>query len=146
MHGIRKQKCHCMQVVSVGERYGSSIIVLHFSKYQPNATVRCHISWFKLFTIAAPHVLGKLTTLLQIPGHMRWVTSPTCVSATPPHSFRNLQRWGEYGDVFTFCVSHRQRKMYCGHARLCVCLCVCLTVRGRTPTLLHGPGCNLGAW
>ena len=23
---------------------------------------------------------------------------------------------------------------------------VCLSVRGRTPTLLHGPGCNLGAW
>jgi len=24
-------------------------------------------------------------------------------------------------------------------------VCVCLCVRGRTPTLLHGPGCNLGA-
>jgi len=36
--------------------------------------------------------------------------------------------------------------MYCGHARLCVCLSVCLSVRGRTPTSLHGPGCNLGAW
>ena len=32
--------------------------------------------------------------------------------------------------------------MYCGHA----CLCVCLSVRGRMPTLLHGPGCNLGEW
>ena len=38
--------------------------------------------------------------------------------------------------LITFCVSRRRRKMYCGHARLCVCL----------PTLLHGPGCNLGAW
>ena len=50
----------------------------------------------------------------------------------------------------TFCVSRRRRKMYCGHARLCVCLCVCLSVclsvRGRTPTLLHGTGCNLEAW
>jgi len=27
-----------------------------------------------------------------------------------------------------------------------VCVFVCLSVRGRTPTLLHGPGCNLGAW
>jgi len=44
--------------------------------------------------------------------------------------------------LITFCVSHRRRKMYCGHARLCVCL----SVRSRTPTLLHGPGCNLGAW
>jgi len=23
---------------------------------------------------------------------------------------------------------------------------VCVSVRGRTPTLLHGPGCDLGAW
>ena len=27
--------------------------------------------------------------------------------------------------VITFCVSRRRRKMYCGHARLCVCLSVC---------------------
>jgi len=50
--------------------------------------------------------------------------------------------------TFYFCVSRRRRKMLCGNARLCVCLCVCLSVcvsvRGRTPTLLHGPGCNLG--
>jgi len=46
--------------------------------------------------------------------------------------------------LFTFCVSRQRRKMYCGYARLCVCLC--LPVRGRTPTLLHGPGCNLGYW
>ena len=44
----------------------------------------------------------------------------------------------------TFCVSRRQCKMYCGHACLCVCLSVCVSVRGRTPTLLLGPGCNLG--
>ena len=35
--------------------------------------------------------------------------------------------------LITFCVSRRRRKMYCGHARLCVCL----SVRGRTPTLLY---------
>jgi len=52
----------------------------------------------------------------------------------------------------TFCVSCRRCKMYCGHARLCVCVCVCLSVClsvsvcGRMPTLLHGPRCNLGAW
>jgi len=44
--------------------------------------------------------------------------------------------------LITFCVSRRRRKMYRGHARLCVCL----SVRDRTPTLLHGPGCNLEAW
>ena len=26
------------------------------------------------------------------------------------------------------------------------CASVCLSVRGRMPTLLHGPGCNLGEW
>ena len=30
--------------------------------------------------------------------------------------------------------------------RACVCLRVCLSVRGRMPTLLHRPGCNLGEW
>jgi len=34
--------------------------------------------------------------------------------------------------------------------RVCVSVCVsvgvCVSVRGRTPTLLHGPGCNLGSW
>ena len=39
-----------------------------------------------------------------------------------------------------FCVSRRRRKMYSGHARLCVCL----SVPRRIPALLHGPGCNLG--
>jgi len=42
----------------------------------------------------------------------------------------------------TFLVSRRPREMYCGHARLCVCV----SIRGRMPTLLHGPGCNLGEW
>ena len=44
---------------------------------------------------------------------------------------------------FTFRVSRRRREMYSGHA-LSVCLCVCLSVRGRMPTLLHEPQCNLG--
>jgi len=29
-------------------------------------------------------------------------------------------------------------------SRVSVCLSVCVCVRGRMPTLLHGPGCNLG--
>jgi len=43
--------------------------------------------------------------------------------------------------IVTFCVSRRRRKMYCGHARLCVCL----SVRGRMPTLLHGPDVTWGS-
>jgi len=46
--------------------------------------------------------------------------------------------------IITFRVSCRRREMYSGHARLCV-MPVC-HVRGRMPTLLHGPGCNLGEW
>jgi len=42
-------------------------------------------------------------------------------------------RYGTYSREFqvlinafvTFCVSRRRRKMYCGQARLCVCLSVC---------------------
>jgi len=48
--------------------------------------------------------------------------------------------------LVTFRVSRRPREMYYGHARLCVCLSVCVSVRGRMPTLLHGPRCNLGEW
>jgi len=35
--------------------------------------------------------------------------------------------------LITFCVSRRRRKMYCGHARLCVCVClsVCLSAAVR---------------
>ena len=44
--------------------------------------------------------------------------------------------------MVTFRVSHRPQEMYCGHARLCVCV----SVRGRMPTLLHGPECNLVEW
>jgi len=29
---------------------------------------------------------------------------------------------------------------------VCLCVSVCVSVRGRTPTILHGSGCNLGAW
>jgi len=39
-------------------------------------------------------------------------------------------------------VSRRLRETYSGHARLCVCVCV--SVPRHMPTLLHGPGCNLG--
>jgi len=61
-----------------------------------------------------------------------------CVEQNNTHS----REFNRHCAVTTFCVSRRRRKMHCGHARLCVCL----SVRGRTPTLLHGPGCNLRAW
>jgi len=47
--------------------------------------------------------------------------------------------------MIIFRVSRRRREMYCGHARLCVCLSVCLSGRGCMPTVLHRPGCNLGS-
>ena len=35
-----------------------------------------------------------------------------------------------YGrEVITFCVSRRRRKMYCGHARLCMSVCLSAAVR-----------------
>jgi len=44
--------------------------------------------------------------------------------------------------LITFRLSRRRREMYCGHPRLCVCV----PVRGRMPTLFHGPGWILGEW
>ena len=40
--------------------------------------------------------------------------------------------------VVTFRVRRSRGEMYSGDGRLCVC------VPRRIPTLLHGPGCNLG--
>jgi len=47
--------------------------------------------------------------------------------------------------LITFRVSRKRRETYSGHAPLSVCLSVsvCLSARGRMPTLLRGPGCNL---
>jgi len=42
--------------------------------------------------------------------------------------------------VFVVLITFRVSKMYIGHAHLSVCL----SVLGRMPTLLCGPGCNLG--
>ena len=36
---------------------------------------------------------------------------------------------GRRDAVITFCVSRRRRKMYCGHARLCVCVCLSVCPR-----------------
>ena len=41
----------------------------------------------------------------------------------------------------TFRVSRSRGEMYSGHDRQCVCL---FSLARRIPTLLHGPGCNLG--
>jgi len=42
--------------------------------------------------------------------------------------------------IITFRVSRRPWEMYCCHSRFFVCLSVWLSVRGRMPTVLHGPG------
>jgi len=43
-------------------------------------------------------------------------------------------------------ILRRRRKMYWSSASVCLSVCECVSVRGRTHTLLHGPGCNLGTW
>ena len=49
--------------------------------------------------------------------------------------------------IVTFRVSHDDANIILwSRASVCVCVCVCVFVRGRMPTLLHGPGCNLGEW
>jgi len=49
-----------------------------------------------------------------------------------------------YNAILTFRVKHSRGEMYTGHGRLCVCMSVYLSVPRGIPTLLHGPGCNLG--
>jgi len=62
----------------------------------------------------------------------------TCVSRHPVKNWRILLE-----QSFTaFHASRRRCKMCSGHGRLCVCL----SVPRHIPTLLHGPGCNLGEW
>ena len=39
------------------------------------------------------------------------------------------------GTVITFCVSRRRRKMYYGHARLCVCVSICLSAAAYSHTV-----------
>jgi len=43
-------------------------------------------------------------------------------------------------NIITFCVSR------INDAKCIVVTRVCVSVRGRMPTLLYGPGCNLGEW
>jgi len=58
-----------------------------------------------------------------------------------------------------FCVAVFPQGVHCCHwkrllhfawvvddAKCIVVTRVCVSFRGRTPTLLHGPGCNLGTW
>jgi len=51
-----------------------------------------------------------------------------------------------YFSIITFCVSRRRRKMYCGHARLSVCVSVCLSVsvRGACPHYYTDPDVTWG--
>jgi len=86
--------------------------------------------------------LQVICTSLQTDNITTQFLQARCPSCRPTNSIKALNETLLSILLVTFCLSRRLRKMYCGHARLCVCL----SVRGRTPTLLHGPGCNLGAW
>ena len=47
----------------------------------------------------------------------------------------------------SYCISREAQPRRNVHwPRPSECLCICLSVPCRIPTLLHGPGCNLGEW
>ena len=48
------------------------------------------------------------------------------------HSFFPYNLKFSVSHLITLCVSRRRRKMYCGHARLCVCLCLSVCPRPDT--------------
>jgi len=53
---------------------------------------------------------------------------------------KNITLCCRYDAIITFRMRRSRGEMYIGHG----CLCVCLSVPRRIPTLLQGPGCNLG--
>ena len=69
---------------------------------------------------------GSIPTCISLATQTDPLFRPACVSDTCNHSVS--VSWEAVccdilDSVFiTFCVSRRRRKMYCGHARLCVCL------------------------
>ena len=66
---------------------------------------------------------------------------------TCPWNYGQVQRTcPSFCPIITFRVSRRRREMYCGHARVSVCLSISLSVRGRMPTLLHRPGIPDVTW
>ena len=68
--------------------------------------------------------------------NLHWMGSVTKDQLHRPHLYRHLTN----GHLLTFRARRSRGEMYIGHG----CLCVCLSVPRRIPTLLHGPGCNLG--
>ena len=97
-------------------------------------------------------------TLCVMESWLSMLTSRTTVRAFRLYTWHvicihALMIWWLFGlAIVTFCVSRRRRKMYCGHARLCVCVCVsiCLSAAVRPyyctdpdVTWRRGRGCPL---
>ena len=81
----------------------------------------------------------------SLTGCALWRIQIQLVLSCPLANEKNKARY-----FVTFCVSRRRRKMYCGHARLSVCLSVCLSAAVRPHyctdpdvTWGHGRGCSL---
>ena len=103
----------CMRAVMVPRNiylFISKSVVLHYDK-SGNATSRDN---YKLIMQLVFHIAHLSKRKLHNAHYVQYHASV-------------LQQQSET-IVITFCVSRRRRKMYCGHARLCVCLCVCLSV------------------
>jgi len=65
------------------------------------------------------------------------------------HMHAELKRWcvqycHRWWIIVTFCVSRRRRKIYCSHARLCVCVSVCLSA-GACPHCFTEPDVTWGS-
>jgi len=118
---------------------GRDFCILHVSSEFPHPT----------FCRSEVIVLTNKLTNKQTP----LKTSTSLRYTTPVGNNARLFTWStivkaidimSYHLFVTFCVSRIRRETYISHARLCVSMC--LSVRGRMPTLLHGPGYNLEEW
>ena len=79
-------------------------------------------------------------------GDCQWRQRVNNITRSYPVSFPKRLRVARPSNICTFCVSRRPRKMYCGQARLCVCLSAAVRPHYCTDpdvTWRRGRGCPL---
>jgi len=97
------------------------------------------LSRFLLTDIPRPYMPRRTQWSLAVESNSAWRTRG-CEVCYP-----GLPCFG-HSDYYISRESKNTRNVLWSRASVCLCVSVCLSVRGRMPTVLHGPGCNLGQW
>ena len=99
------------------------LIISHISHQTTpdvSTAVRMRIAQFGVRPTAA--FLAKINSVCCITRHCTWTAEINKSRLTPCQFLHKSTTRREYNYILR--ESYRRRKMYCGHARLCVCLCV----------------------